>query len=108
MAGLWTEVCLAFPTLDMLVEGYEIYPVIDAVGGVSAVTHQAAIDRMLQAGAQPITSLAFGCELMRNWARSDADRYRTIINDYFRRKREAGQSSGDLFSQGQSPERTSR
>ena len=98
MAGLWTEVCLAFPTLDMLLEGYEIYPVIDAVGGVSAVTHQAAIDRMLQAGAQPITSLAFGCELMRNWARSDADRYRTIINDYFRRKRDAGRSSGDLFS----------
>ncbi|MEU4792504.1 hydrolase [Micromonospora tulbaghiae] len=98
MAGLWTEVCLAFPTLDMLLEGYKIYPVIDAVGGVSAVTHHAAIDRMLQAGAQPITSLAFGCELMRNWARSDADRYRTIINDYFRRKREAGQSAGDLFS----------
>ncbi|MBB5113318.1 hydrolase [Micromonospora echinospora] len=97
MAGLWTEVCLAFPTLDMLLEGYEVYPVIDAVGGVSAVTHQTAIDRMLQAGAQPITSLAFGCELMRNWARSDADRYRTIINDYFRRKREAGQSAGDLF-----------
>lgn len=98
MAGLWTEVCLTFPTLDMLVEGYEIYPVIDAVGGVSVDTHKAAIDRMLQAGAQPITSLAFGCELMRNWARSDADRYRTVINDYFRRKREAGQSSGDLFS----------
>ncbi|GAB2817962.1 hypothetical protein GCM10027073_56930 [Streptomyces chlorus] len=53
---------------------------------------------MLQAGAQPITSLVFGCELMRNWARSDADRYRTVINDYFRRKREAGQSSGDPFS----------
>lgn len=98
MAGLWTEVCLAFPTLDMLSEGYEIYPVIDAVGGVSAVTHQAAIDRMVQAGAQPITSLSFGCELMRNWARPDADRYRTVINDYFRRKRNTGQSSGDLFS----------
>ena len=98
MAGLWTEVCLAFPTLDMLAEGYEIYPVIDAVGGVSAVTHQAAIDRMVQAGAQPITSLAFGCELMRNWARPNADQYRTVINDYFRRKRDAGQSSGDLFS----------
>ncbi len=98
MAGLWTEVCLAFPALDMLLEGYEVYPVIDAVGGVSMVTHQAAIDRMIQAGAQPITSLAFGCELMRNWARPDADRYRTTINDYFRRKREAGLVSGDLFS----------
>lgn len=98
MAGLWTEVCLAFPTLDMLAEGYEIYPVIDAVGGVSTITHQAAIDRMARAGAQPITSLAFGCELMRNWARPDAVRYRTIINDYFRRKREAGHASGELFS----------
>jgi nicotinamidase-related amidase len=98
MAGLWTEVCLALPTLDMLLEGYEIYPVIDAVGGVSAVSHQTAIDRMIQAGAQPITSLAFGCELMRNWARPDADRYRTVINGYFQRKRKAGQPSGELFS----------
>ncbi|WP_265445449.1 isochorismatase family protein [Flexivirga meconopsidis] len=97
MAGLWTEVCLAFPTLDMLEEGYEIYPVIDAVGGVSSVTHESAITRMVQAGAHPITSLALGCELMRNWARSDADLYRTVINDYFRRKREIGESSGDLF-----------
>jgi nicotinamidase-related amidase len=98
MAGLWTEVCLAFPTMDMLLEGYEIYIVIDAVGGVSTVTHQAAIERMTQAGAQQITSLAFGCELMRNWARPDADQYRAIINDYFHRKRDAGQSSGELFT----------
>ncbi|WP_249356671.1 hydrolase [Brevibacterium sp. 2SA] len=97
MAGLWTEVCLSFPTLDMLDEGYEIYPVIDAVGGVSTVTHETAIQRMVQAGAQPITSLAFGCELMRNWARDDADLYRVIINDYFRRKRAIGAASGDLF-----------
>ncbi|WP_280397349.1 hydrolase [Nocardia carnea] len=97
MAGLWTEVCLAFPTLDMLREGYEIYPVIDAVGGVSTVTHETAIERMVQAGAQPITSLAFGCELMRNWARPDANRYRAIINDYFRRKRAIDATTGDLF-----------
>lgn len=97
MAGLWTEVCLAFPTLDMLAEGYDVYPVVDAVGGVSAVTHQTAITRMVQAGAQPITSLALGCELMRNWARDDADLYRVIINDYFRRKRAIGESTGDLF-----------
>lgn len=82
----------------MLLEGYEIYPVIDAVGGVSRTTHEVAIDRMIQAGARPITSLAFGCELMRNWARPDADRYRSVINDYFRRKREAGQSTGELFA----------
>lgn len=97
MAGLWTEVCLAFPTLDMLAEGYDVYPVVDAVGGVSAITHQTAITRMVQAGAQPITSLALGCELMRNWARDDADLYRVIINDYFRRKRAIGESTGDLF-----------
>ena len=97
MAGLWTEVCLAFPTLDMLREGYEIYPVVDAVGGVSAVTHETAIERMTQAGARPITSLAFGCELMRNWARSDSDLFRTIINDYFSRKRAIGQETGTLF-----------
>ena len=97
MAGLWTEVCLAFPTLDMLREGYEIYPVVDAVGGVSHITHETALERMTQAGARPITSLAFGCELMRNWARKDADLYRMIINDHFRRKRAIGDSSGDLF-----------
>lgn len=98
MAGLWTEVCLAFPTLDMLREGYQIYPVIDAVGGVSAVSHRSAIERMVQAGAHPVTSLAFGCELMRNWARPDADLFRVIINDYFERKRAIGDSSGDLFA----------
>lgn len=97
MAGLWTEVCLAFPTLDMMREGYEIYPVVDAVGGVSKVTHETALERLTQAGAQPITSLALGCEFMRNWARGDADLYRTIINDYFRRKRAIGGSTGDLF-----------
>ncbi|GAA3160549.1 MULTISPECIES: hydrolase [Streptomyces] len=97
MAGLWTEVCLAFPTLDMLREGFEVYPVIDAVGGVSPVTHATAIQRMIQAGAQPVTSLAFGSELMRNWARADSDLFRTIINDYFRRKQAIGEQTGSLF-----------
>jgi nicotinamidase-related amidase len=87
IAGLWTEVCLAFPSLDMLREGYEVYPVVDAVGGVSQVAHDTAIQRLVQAGAQPVTALSFGSELMRNWARPESDRFRTIINDYFRRKR---------------------
>ncbi len=95
IAGLWTEVCLTFPTLDLLAEGYEVYPVIDAVGGVSDDAHNSAITRMVTAGAHPITSLAFGAELMRNWARSDSDRYRTIINDYFSRKRAIGDSFGN-------------
>ncbi|MCT3007512.1 isochorismatase family protein, partial [Propionibacterium freudenreichii] len=63
MAGLWTEVCLAFPALDMIEAGYEIYPVADAVGGVSQVTNDRAFDRMSQAGAHPTTALALGCEL---------------------------------------------
>lgn len=95
IAGLWTEVCLTFPTLDLLKEGYEVYPVIDAVGGVSDDAHNSAVTRMVSAGAHPITSLAFGAELMRNWARSDSDRYRTIINDYFQRRRAIGDTFGN-------------
>ena len=69
MCGLWTEVCLAFPTLDMLAEGYEVFPVVDAVGGISKTSHETAITRIVQAGAQPVTAISFGSELMRNWAR---------------------------------------
>lgn len=98
LAGLWTEVCLAFPTLDMLAEGYDVYPVADAVGGVSPVTHDRAFDRMIQAGAHPVTAIAFGCEIMRNWAREEADLFRPIINWYFRSKRELG-----LWGGGQVP-----
>jgi nicotinamidase-related amidase len=95
MAGLWTEVCLAFPTLDMLAAGYDVYPVADAVGGTSRVTHDRAFDRMIAAGAQPVTAIAFGCELMRNWERPDADRLRTIFNWYFSTKRALGLWHGD-------------
>ncbi|WP_296136857.1 isochorismatase family protein [uncultured Tessaracoccus sp.] len=84
IAGLWTEVCLAYPTLDMLREGYEVYPVIDAVGGVTPVSHRTAIERMVQAGAQQVTSLAVGAELMRNWARPSGDLFRPVMQDYFR------------------------
>jgi nicotinamidase-related amidase len=90
MAGLWTEVCLTFPTLDLLAEGYEVYPVADAVGGISAVAHNQAFERMIAAGARPTTAIAFGCELMRNWARPDADQFRQIFRWYFDSKRELG------------------
>jgi nicotinamidase-related amidase len=83
IAGLWTEVCLTFPTLDMLAEGYEVYPVADAVGGISPVAHNRAFDRMIQAGAQPVTAISFGCELMRNWARPTSDEFRKIVRWYF-------------------------
>jgi len=83
IAGLWTEVCLTFPTLDMLAEGYDVYPVADAVGGISAVAHDRAFDRMIAAGAQPVTAISFGCELMRNWARTDSDNLRKVMQWYF-------------------------
>jgi len=53
MAALWTEVCLAFPALDALREGFEVYPVIDAVGGTSVDAHRAGLDRIVQAGPCP-------------------------------------------------------
>lgn len=86
MAGLWTEVCLTYPTLDMLAEGYEVYPVADAVGGISPESHAWAMERMIAAGAAPLTALAFAGELMRNWARSDSDNMREIMTWYFPRK----------------------
>jgi nicotinamidase-related amidase len=69
MCALWTEVCLAFPTLDALREGFEIYPVVDAVGGTSQESHRAGLERITQAGAQPITWVSLACELQRDWGR---------------------------------------
>ena len=83
MAGLWTEVCLTFPTLDMQAEGYHLYPVADAVGGISPVAHEQALERMRQAGATPITAIQFGSELMRNWARESSDKFRAVLRWYF-------------------------
>ncbi|WP_087873487.1 isochorismatase family protein [Arthrobacter globiformis] len=83
IAGLWTEVCLTLATLDMLAEGYEVYPVADAVGGISTVSHNRAFDRMIQAGARPVTAISFGSELMRNWARPDANNLRKVMQWYF-------------------------
>lgn len=69
MAALWTEVCLAFPALDALREGFEVYPVIDAVGGTSVDAHRAGLDRIVQAGAVPVSWVQLACELQRDWRR---------------------------------------
>jgi nicotinamidase-related amidase len=71
MTALWTEVCLAFPTLDALREGYEVFPVVDAVGGTSPEAHRAGLERIVRAGAQPIGWVSLACELQRDWARTD-------------------------------------
>ena len=70
MAALWTEICLAFPVIHALGDGYEVYFVTDASGGVSLEAHEMAVQRMIQAGAIPLTWTVFGSELQRDWART--------------------------------------
>jgi nicotinamidase-related amidase len=71
MTALWTEACLTFPALDALREGYEVYPVVDAVGGTSLEAHRAALERMAQAGVKPISWVQLLCELQRDWVRKE-------------------------------------
>jgi nicotinamidase-related amidase len=71
IAALWTEACLLFPVLDALKEGYDVYPVVDAVGGTSIIAHDAALRRMEKAGAQPVSIMGLICEIQRDWARSE-------------------------------------
>jgi nicotinamidase-related amidase len=69
ICALWTEVCMAFPALDAIREGYEVYPVVDAIGGTSPEAHRAGIERTVQAGGKPIGWVSLACELQRDWAR---------------------------------------
>ena len=71
MTALWTEACLTFPALDALGEGYEVYPVVDAVGGTSPEAHRAALDRIVQAGAKSVSWVQLICELQRDWLRKE-------------------------------------
>ncbi|WP_197376764.1 hydrolase [Mycolicibacterium baixiangningiae] len=71
LAALWTEVCLAMPTIQALAEGYDVFIVTDASGGVSAEAHDMAVRRMVAAGAVPITWLAVLSEWQRDWAREE-------------------------------------
>jgi nicotinamidase-related amidase len=77
MAALWTEVCLAFPALEAIKAGYEVYAVEDASGGTSAVAHNAAMRRVEQAGAVPVTSLQVLLEYQRDWAHKET--YNEVI-----------------------------
>lgn len=71
MAALWTEVCLAFPALEAMRDGYEVYFVTDASGGTSKEAHDMAVQRMIQVGATPITTLQFLLEMQRDWSRRE-------------------------------------
>jgi len=69
MAALWTEICLAFPVIHALGDGYDVYFVTDASGGVSLEAHEIAVQRMIQAGAVPLTWGVLSAEWQRDWAR---------------------------------------
>ncbi|GHA17870.1 hydrolase [Streptomyces purpurascens] len=71
IAGLWTEVCVVLPALSALAQGYEVYVVTDASGGVSPQAHEHAVQRMVQAGAVPVTWVQVLLELQRDWARTE-------------------------------------
>jgi nicotinamidase-related amidase len=71
ICALWTEICMAFTALDALRDGYEVYPVVDAIGGTSPEAHRAGLDRVMQAGGQPISWVSLAVELQRDWARPD-------------------------------------
>jgi nicotinamidase-related amidase len=69
-AGLWTSVCIVGPALSALDQGFEVHVITDACGDVSREAHERAVERMVQAGARPMTSLQYLLELQRDWARS--------------------------------------
>jgi nicotinamidase-related amidase len=71
LAGLWTETCVALPTVQAIHDGYEVYVLEDCCGDVSQLAHDNAMKRMIQAGAKPVTSLSTMLEWQRDWAEQD-------------------------------------
>ncbi|MCY1666362.1 hydrolase [Rhizobium sp. SL86] len=71
LAGLWTSVCIVGPALSAIDQGFEVLVIADACGDVSTEAHERAMERMVQAGAQPMTSLQYLLELQRDWARTE-------------------------------------
>jgi nicotinamidase-related amidase len=70
LAGLWTGVCIVGPALSALDQGFEVYVIADACGDVSEEAHERAMQRMIQAGARPMTAVQYLLELQRDWART--------------------------------------
>jgi len=83
MAALWTEVCLAFPALEALKAGFEVYAVEDASGGTSVTAHNAAMRRIEQAGVVPVSALQVLLEYQRDWARKETyDKVIEIVKEH--------------------------
>jgi nicotinamidase-related amidase len=83
MSALWTEICLAFPVVDALKDGYDVTFPVDAVGGRSQLAHSTAVQRLAHAGAVPNTALAVVTELFRDWAAPVAEKARALVHWYF-------------------------
>ena len=84
LAGLWTETCVALPTVQAIHDGYEVYVVEDCCGDVSQLSHENAIKRMIQAGAKPVTVLSVMLEWQRDWAERDTyDAVMDIVKSHF-------------------------
>ncbi|CAN7619445.1 isochorismatase family protein [Caulobacter sp. LjRoot300] len=80
--ALYTEICLAFPVLEAMADGYDATFVVDAVGGMSQLAHRTAVERLTNAGAAPNTAIAIVTELFRDWTSPVADKARTILKEY--------------------------
>jgi nicotinamidase-related amidase len=84
LAGLWTETCIALPTIQAIHDGYEIYVAEDCCGDVSQLNHDNAMRRMIQAGAKPVTALSTLLEWQRDWAQRDTyDAVMDVVKSHF-------------------------
>jgi nicotinamidase-related amidase len=84
LAGLWTETCVALPTIQAIHDNYEIYVVEDCCGDVSQLAHDNAMKRVIQAGAKPVTALSVMLEWQRDWAERDTyDAVMDIVKSHF-------------------------
>jgi nicotinamidase-related amidase len=84
LAGLWTEVCVAFPTVQAIHDGYEVYVVEDCCGDVNQLSHEIAMQRVIQAGATPVTSLSTMLEWQRDWAHKETyDAVMDIVKNHY-------------------------
>ena len=84
LTGLWTETCVALPTIQAIHDGYEVYVVEDCCGDVSQLAHDNAMKRVIQAGAKPVTALSVMLEWQRDWSHKDTyDAVMDIVKSHF-------------------------
>jgi nicotinamidase-related amidase len=83
ISGLWTEACVTFPTVSMIKDGYKIFVVEDACGGISKAAHKTAIKRVVQAGAIPVTAMQVLLEFQRDWNNKETyNQVMDIVKNY--------------------------